>query len=226
LIACAAPWRSASAHFSSEPGGDQPVAERVRPLARDQADAAGGSVPYQEIARRERPLGPGPPQEVLHRQALQHHRGAAREVDRVRQARHRDRRHVAHLGVAADLRRRVRDPVARRDVRDPRAHRLDAAGALGAEHGRQLHRVEPGAVVDVDEVDAARVVADADLAGPGLAGIVDLHMLQDLGAARALDLDRSHGRLARTVPPARASFTSRGPPPRRLLRTGSVIVRR
>src|SRR5262249_51207451 len=73
---------------------------------------------------------------------------------------------------------------------------------LEPEHGRQPRLVQPRAVVDVDEVDAARVVADADLAAARLAGGLDIDDLHHLGAAGVLDPDRSHARLTRTVPPA------------------------
>jgi hypothetical protein len=46
----------------------------------------------------------------------------------------------------------------------------------------------PGALVDIDEVQADRLVADADLAGPGLADL-DVHQFHFLGAAMLADAD-------------------------------------
>ena len=49
-------------------------------------------------------------------------------------------------------------------------------GSLAAEPARQLHRIDAGAVIDVDEVEAHRSMADARLARTGLA---DLNFLPD-----------------------------------------------
>jgi hypothetical protein len=65
------------------------------------------------------------------------------------------------------------------------------ARGLAARDRRQFHGIEAGAVVGVDEVDPDRLVADADLAG-GRRRRVDLHPLQDLGAAGLGELDRAH----------------------------------
>jgi hypothetical protein len=73
-------------------------------------------------------------------------------------------------------------------VRHAVAHRFDDTGAFHAQAQRQRVLVQAGALVDVDEVQADGVVADADLARAGLAhGQVDeLHLL---GAAVLADLD-------------------------------------
>jgi hypothetical protein len=62
------------------------------------------------------------------------------------------------------------------------------AGALVAEHQRHRQRVGAGALVDVDEVEADRMVADADLAGARVAHrqIDELHLF---GAADLVDAD-------------------------------------
>src|SRR5262249_44151015 len=86
----------------------------------------------------------------------------------------------------------VGDPISDRDVGDAGSDRLDHAGTLAAEHERQLVRVQPGAVVDVDEVDAARPVSHADLPGAGVAD-GDVGQVQLFSAAESVDLDRSHG---------------------------------
>jgi hypothetical protein len=73
-------------------------------------------------------------------------------------------------------------------VRDALAHRLDHARGFHAQLQRHLERIEPAALVGVDEVQAHGLVADADLAG---AGVADFHVddLQFFGAAMAVDTD-------------------------------------
>jgi hypothetical protein len=82
---------------------------------------------------------------------------------------HVPRRHHARLAVAAGRVAGVGGAVAGLQVRDALAHRLDDAGAFHAQRQRQRAGVQAGALVDVDEVQAAGVVADADLARAGLA---------------------------------------------------------
>src|SRR5258706_2282769 len=79
--------------------------------------------------------------------------------------------------------------VARLDVAHPLAHRLHHAGRLEPDPGGQRHRVEAAAMVGVDEVEPDRAVADADLAGTGVAD-VDLLPAHRLGAARLVNPDR------------------------------------
>ena len=70
-------------------------------------------------------------------------------------------------------------------------------GRFHAQRQRKLALVQAGAVVDIDGVEAAGMVADADLAGAGSAH-GDIDGLQDLGSAELLDLDGM-------VPPAASS---------------------
>jgi hypothetical protein len=80
-MACAAPCASASWHLASLPGGgDQLQAQRLGPLAGDQAHAAGGGVEQHLVAGlqafdRQRLL-----QQVLRGQALEHHGRAGLEA--------------------------------------------------------------------------------------------------------------------------------------------------
>src|SRR5439155_7552055 len=83
---------------------------------------------------------------------------------------------------------RVSDTVARLDMHHALAHRLDGARTLHAQPQRQLVRIQAGAVVDVDVVDTAGRMADAHLAGTGLADL-DIDELHHLGAAEFADLD-------------------------------------
>jgi hypothetical protein len=82
-------------------GADQLQAQRLGPLAGDQAHAAGGGMEQHVVAGlqafdRQRLL-----QQVLRRQALEHHAGGGVEGDAVGQLGHRLGRHHAHLAVRA-----------------------------------------------------------------------------------------------------------------------------
>jgi DNA-binding response OmpR family regulator len=92
------------------------------------------------------------------------------------------RRHRGALGVGADY-AGPRDPLAFADPGHPLAESGDRTGALLAERRRQGDRVEPGALVDVDEVDARRFQADQDLAGrrPGDRHGLDAERLRTAG---------------------------------------------
>jgi len=127
-------------------------------------------------------------QQVLRRQALEHHGRAGLEVDRVGQPAHGLRRHHAHLAIAARRHAGVGHTVAHGQVRHAGAHGLDHARALHADAGRHLQRVQAGAVVDVDEVQPDGAVAYAHLPGAGLAH-VHLGQFQYFGAAVLADLN-------------------------------------
>jgi len=109
--------------------------------------------------------------------ALEHHGRTGLEIDAVRQLHDTLCRHHAHLAVAARRLAGVGDAVTGLQVRDARTHRLDHARRLHAQRQRQRVRVQAGALVDVDEVQADGVVADAHLARAGVADgqIDELH---------------------------------------------------
>jgi len=169
-------------------GADELEAERLRPLAGDQADAAGGGMEDNEVAGLEAFGRQRPAQQVLGRQALQHHRGAGLEGDRVGQLADGLGRHHAQLAIGARGRTGVGRAVTGLQVRDALAHRLDDARGFHAELQRHRERIEPAALVGVDEVQAHRLVADPDLAGAGVTDI-DLDELEFLGTAIAVDAD-------------------------------------
>jgi hypothetical protein len=66
---------------------------------------------------------------------------------------------------------------------DPLAHRHDLARALHADAARQRGGVVAGAEIGVGEVQADGGVADADLAGSGIADL-DLTVVKDLGSTK------------------------------------------
>ncbi len=179
--------------FRGRDRADDLGAQGLRPLAEDEADAAGGGVHEDGLARLH-PVGAA--EEILRGHALQQHRrrllvgdagGDLHQLVGGRDAVH---------GVGAH--RIGDDPVADLELLHLRPDRLDDSRAFASEHRRKRHRIEAGAEIDVDEVEADRGVADQHLARAGRADL-DLLPAQDLGAAGLVDADRMgfHGCLAR-----------------------------
>ncbi len=166
-------------------GADQLHTKGARPLAGDQAHAPGCGVEQDRLAGLQRV---GRAKQVLHRQALQHHGGCRLERDRIRELDDDRGRHHAQVGVGAVGPAGVRDAVARLHVGHALAHRLDHARAFLAQAAGQRLRIQAGAKVHVDEVQADRVLAQQDLARPGRAH-VDIDIFHHLGAAIGGDAD-------------------------------------
>ena len=100
---------------------------------------------------------------------------AGRDLDDARD------RPYTHLGVRAD-RVRVSDMVADFEFPDPGADRFDDASTFHAERQRQRHRVEPGAMVSIDEIEPGRGGAHPNFAGRGLSNL-DFFPAHDFGTA-------------------------------------------
>ena len=155
----------------------------------------------------------GAAQEILHRHALEHHRRGGLVVDAVRDLDDVRGGHQADFGVSAHGRGGVGDAVADRQILHPVADRLHRARALEARRERAFgDGIQPRAVVGVDVVQADETVADADLAGAGVADL-DLLPAHDFGAARLMGADgvTFHGfgsllRLGRGFAGRRAGF--------------------
>jgi hypothetical protein len=147
---------------------DNGRAEVLCPLRQDEANAAGRCMHKDCVTRLD---VEGTAQQILRCQALQHHRCGGLEVDGVGQVNEEVRRHNALLGIGAE-RLDIGDTIAGGEVSDALADREDLAGPLlaGGE-GQVWRRKGAGAQVDIDEVDADRPVADADLAGSGLTDV-------------------------------------------------------
>ena len=166
-------------------GADHGDAEGARPLAGDQADAAGGRVVEDRLAALQRiDLA----EQVLRRHALHHQRRGGAVGDALGQRDQHVGRHHAHVGIGALRAEQVADAVAGLDVGDAGAHRLDDADGVGAEAVGQRQRIAAGAEIDVDEVDRHVGVAHARLAGPGLADLDRLE-LEHFGAAGLVEAD-------------------------------------
>ena len=168
-------------------GADDGRAEMLAPLAEDLPDAAGRGVDQDGVARLH---AIGLAQQVLGSEALQHHRRRLLEADIIGQLDQMLDVDIARLGVGAG-RRRIGDAVADLEARDVGAERGDDAGALAAGNERQLCRIEPGAEIDVEVIDADGVMADARLPGAGR-GQLDLLQLQDFRTAGLMDADGAH----------------------------------
>ncbi len=165
----------------------------------NQADTTGGGMP-QDVVARLQPLGRQRAlEQVLRRQALEHHGSTGLEADGVRQAADAHGRHDAPIAVAARLAAAgIGGTVADLQVGHACTDCLDHAGALAAQGQRHGHRIQARALVGVDEVEADRVMAEADFARAGLAdlGLDKLHLLGAamLGDADGAALKGGHGK--------------------------------
>ena len=127
-------------------------------------------------------------QQVLGGHALEHHRRGLAVVDAVGELDQPFCGHEAGLRIGP-RRPGVGDAGAGGEIIDAVADGLDDARRLHADGRRKRRqRIEPGAVVDVDEVEADGGVPDTRLAG---AGIADRDLLPDhlLGAAGLVNAD-------------------------------------
>ena len=74
--------------------------------------------------------------------------------------------------IGTGLRRDIGDALADLESTDPGAERFDDARALPAETRRQRIRVQPGALVDVDEIEPDGGLADERFAPARLTRVV------------------------------------------------------
>ncbi len=187
MIVCAQPCsRAMRGLLLRAHGADEVGAQRLRPLAGDEAHAAGRRVEEDRLAGLDRV---GAPQQVLDREALQHHAGGLLEGDRVGQLHQPLGGMDLHLGVGAQGAGGPGHAVADLQVGDAGADRLDHARAFPADRRGQRQRVQAAAMVGVDVVEADGLEADAGLVGAGIADR-DLVPLQDFGAAGLVESDR------------------------------------
>ena len=143
--------------------GDHVRAEVQRPLHEDAADAARGSVHDDDraLAHLVRPA-----QQHLCRHALEQRGGGEPIADAFRHRHQVGHRHHALVGVRTRRRRRIGDSIAGLDVAHAGPDGFDHTRGLPAEPGRKLAAVQPGALVDVDEVEADGRLPDQCLAAP------------------------------------------------------------
>ena len=166
-------------------GADHGGAEMLCPLRQDEADAAGRGMQQDGVARFD---AIGLADQVLRGEALEHHRRRRLVVDAVGQFQQTIGWDQPRFGISTDRRRAVGDAIAGLEMGDARSHFLDHARALAAEPARQLAGINAGAVIDVDEIEPDRGMADARFTGTGLA---DLHFFpdQNFGSAGLVKAD-------------------------------------
>ena len=166
-------------------------AEMLGPLACDQADAAGRRVEEDRVARFHLV---GAAQQVFGRHALQHHGRRLLVGNGVGYLHQAVGRNDAPLGIGTGA-DRISDAVARLQADHALTHFFHDACALAAGDQRQAARcrIETGAIINVDEIEADGGVTDENLPRPRPAGVrvfPDHH----LGAAVGMDADRfRHG---------------------------------
>src|SRR6185437_5583700 len=166
-------------------GADHRRAERLGPLAGDEADAARGGMEQDGVALLHlEDLA----DEILRGETLEHHRRALLVGDALGQHDQALGRHDACLGICAERAADIGDAIADLHVGDARPDFLDDARRLGAERARQRRGIEAAPEIGLDIVEADRGMAHARLA---LAGLADLHLvpLQDFRAAGLVETD-------------------------------------
>ena len=141
-------------------------AEMLGPLAEDQADATRRGMEQNGLAGFD-PIGLA--DEILRRQALQHHRRGSLVIDIVGQLDQAIGWDQPRLGIGSNRCAAIGDAVAGFQIADARPDLLDNASRLAAEPTRQRDRIKSRAVVDVDKVQSHRGMPDARFARTGLA---------------------------------------------------------
>jgi hypothetical protein len=107
--------------------------------------------------------------QVLRREAFEHHGRGGLVIEAVGQLDQAIGRDQPRFGISSQRRAAIGDAVARLQVSDARADFLDHAGALAAQTAWERNRIDSGTIVDVDKIQAHGGMADACLAGAGLA---------------------------------------------------------
>ena len=177
--------RGLSLRFRGD-GAEDPRAQRPAHLAEQQAHSASGSVDQHRHPR----LHPeGGADEVVRGHALEERGGGLGGRHALGQPDQLRRRPHGLLRVAAQLHDPA-DPVPGRQVRNAGPHGFHDAGAFHPGGERGGDRVEPGAVVGVDEVDSGRFDPDEGVFGTGR-GLGDGAEGHHLGSAGLLDADGS-----------------------------------
>ena len=125
-------------------------------------------------------------QQVLGRQALEHHGSTGLERDRIGQPAHAFGGHHAHLAVAARRLAGIGRAVAHFQMGHALAHGLNNARRLHAQLHRHGQLVQTAALVHVDEIQANGLMADANLTGTGFTD-GDVNKLEFFGATVLVD---------------------------------------
>ena len=162
-------------------------AEMLRPLTGDESDTAGGGMQQDSVPSLDRIDAP---QEVLRGAALEHHGGRLLVGDPVREPDEPGRIDHPLFGIAAQA-HAIGHPVADAHLRHRVTHRLHDTGAFVTDDGRHRRdRVQPGAVIHVDEIEPDRRLPDQRLSCARCPG-VHLVPAQHFGSTVLVNTNRS-----------------------------------
>ena len=138
----------------------------LRPLADNRADTAGCGVHQNGVARF---YAKGAAYEVLRRHAFEHHRRRLLVTHASRNFHQFVGGHQARFRVGANRRRCTGNAVANFQIGDVCAERFNDACAFEAEPRWQRDRVQPGAMIGIDEVQTNRGRLEPHFVGTGRA---------------------------------------------------------
>ena len=168
---------------------DDHGAQRLAPLREQLADAAGRRMHDDDVALLH-PVCVA--QQITGGPTLEHEHGGVFVADSGRNFHETVRGDAARLGVRARYVVHVGDVVADLEPARFPAHRRDDAGRFAAEsRGHLLLRIQPVAIVDVDEVEPDGGVMHLHLIRPRRC---DLHVLEphDLWSTHLVNTNRAH----------------------------------
>src|SRR5437867_729441 len=168
-------------------GSDHPGTSALRDLTQQQSHSACRGVHQAYVARVERKRRR---RQVVGGDALEHEGGGQAIVHAIRHPHRAIGRHGGNLGVGS-LRPGPHDALAARELGHARPGLLDGPGSFLAENRGERQRIEPAALIGVDEVHARCRDAHAHLPG-GSGGIRHVFVAQHLRTAVLVDADRLH----------------------------------
>ena len=140
------------------------------------------------VASLQAALRQGALEQILHREALEHHGRACVEVDGVGQFADVFSGHDTRFAIASGRRTGIRSAVAGFQMRDALTHSFHHARGFHAQTMRHGQRVQTGAVVDVDEIQTHGFVANANFTGTGVAH-AHVHQMQFVGATGFVEMN-------------------------------------
>jgi hypothetical protein len=177
-------------------GANQAQTQGLGPLASDQAHATGGGMEQHKVTGFEATLGQRALEQVLGRQAFEHHGRTGLERNRIGQLAHALGGHHTHFAIAAGWLAGISCTVAHLQVRHALAHGFHHTRALHAQLEWHGQGVQAAALVHVNEIQANGFVADADLTRARLTHR-DIDQLHDFGTTVLVDLDcKAHGKFS------------------------------
>ena len=157
---------------------DHGRAELICPLAGERTHATGGRIEQDRVTFLH-PVAAS--QQVPGRESLEQHRRCHLVRDATGNLYQARRVEIAVLGIRTDRHARIDDVISHGNVGDAVADRFNDARRFAAETHRQLHRVQTGTVISVDQVEADRGMANLCLSLARF-GELDLFPFQDLGS--------------------------------------------